>query len=125
MFDFNSDQVFSSMRQVMTASGALLLAVLPADLTNLAIGIVPIVVSVLWSLWRNTDNISDMIFSGTRQVLLAVGAFAVGKGWISNDMLQWIAGTGFAAISSMLSMWFYRNAPGPLLPGTTIVDEPQ
>lgn len=122
MFDFNSDQVFSVVRQILTAAGALMLAVLPPDLMNLTIGIVPIVASVTFSLWRNADNARDMLFSGIRQILLALGAFAAGKGWITNEMVQWISGMGFAAISSMLSMWFYRDAPGPLLPGTTIVD---
>lgn len=122
-YDFNSDQVFSMVRQTLTVLGAVLLATLPADLGNLVIALVPIVASVAWSLWRNTDNWRDMLFSGMRQAVLIVGAFAVGRGWVTDQMFQLMSGTVIAMLSSALSFWFYREAPGPLLPGTTIVDQ--
>lgn len=123
LFDFNSDQVFSYARQFLSVAGAMLLIVLPQDITNVVIALVPMAVSVIWSMWRNADNMLDMLFSFMRQAVLIVGALAVARGWVSDQWFQFIAGTGMAAVSSMLSMWFYRAAPGPELPGTTIVDE--
>lgn len=117
-----SDQTFSLMRQIMTVLGAVLLGSLEPNLQNLVIGIVPVVVSVAWSIWRNVDNLYDMVFAGMRQAVLIVGAFAVAKGWISDQQVQYLAGAVLAIISSVTSMWFYRKAPGPNLPGTTVVD---
>lgn len=121
-YDFNSDQVFSAVRQTLTVVGALLLATLPADLMLLILGLVPMAASVIWSIWRNADNWQDMLFSAMRQAVLIVGALAVGRGWITDQMFQLMSGTIVAFMSSALSFWFYRNAPGPILPGTTIVD---
>jgi hypothetical protein len=122
--NLNSDQVFSVARQIMTVFGAVVLGSLETNLQTLIIGVIPISISVIWSLWRNVDNGRDMVFSGMRQALLMVGAYAAARGWLSDQQVQYFAGAAFTLISSVMSFWFYRDAPGPLLPGTTIVDEP-
>ena len=121
MGNMNSDQVFSMVRQLMTVLSGILLGALEMNLQNLVVGLVPLVASVTWSLWRNLDNAYDMVFSGMRQAVLIVGAYAVAKGWISDSQVQYLAGTVFTVLSSVVSFWFYRDAPGPNLPGTTIV----
>lgn len=121
MGNMNSDQVFSMVRQLMTVLSGILLGALETNLQNLVVGLVPLVASVTWSLWRNLDNAYDMVFSGMRQAVLIVGAYAVAKGWISDSQVQYIAGTVFTVLSSVVSFWFYRDAPGPNLPGTTVV----
>lgn len=121
MGNMNSDQVFSMVRQLMTVLSGVLLGALETNLQNLVIGLVPLVASVTWSLWRNLDNAYDMVFSGMRQAVLIVGAYAVAKGWISDSQVQYLAGTVFTVLSSVLSFWFYRDAPGPNLPGSTVV----
>ena len=122
MGNMNSDQVFSMVRQLMTVLSGILLGTLETNLQNLVVGLVPLVASVTWSLWRNLDNAYDLVFSGMRQAVLVVGAYAVAKGWIADSQVQYLAGTVFTVLSSAISFWFYGNAPGPLLPGTTIVD---
>lgn len=121
MGNMNSDQVFSMVRQLMTVLSGILLGALEMNLQNLVVGLVPLVASVTWSLWRNLDNAYDMVFSGMRQAVLIVGAYAVAKGWISDSQVQYLAGTVFTVLSSVLSFWFYRDAPGPNLPGSTVV----
>lgn len=125
MSTMNSDQVFSMVRQMMTALSGVLLGSLEANLQNLVISLVPLAASVTWSLWRNLDNTYDLVFSAMRQAVLAVGAYAAAKGWLAASQVEYLAGAVFAVISSVMSFWFYRDAPGPLLPGTTITDDPE
>lgn len=53
---------------------------------------------------------ADQWYSVIRQVLLAVGAIAVFKGWVSNDTLTQIAGVIMSVVSSGLSMIFHSTS---------------
>jgi hypothetical protein len=49
--------------------------------------------------------------------------FASGRGWVSNETAQYLAGVVLFICTQTISQLFYRNAPGPALAGTTIVDQ--
>ena len=53
---------------------------------------------------------ADQWYSVIRQVLLAIGAVAVYKGWFSNDQLTTIVGAVATVVSSALSFIFHSNA---------------
>lgn len=118
----NTDQVFALVRGLLTVVGATYLTAWGKDYQDLFVGSVPIVVSVIWALWRNTDNKLDMLSSGLRQLIYIASGFAVGRGWITSETAQYLAGVVLYVCTQVISQMFYRNAPGPALPGTTIVD---
>jgi len=49
----------------------------------------------------NTEQITSII----RQVLLAVGGFVVGKGWVDNETMLQIAGALSVIIGSIWAIW--------------------
>lgn len=49
----------------------------------------------------NTDQITSII----RQILLAVGGFIVGKGWVDNETMMQIAGAVSVIIGSVWAIW--------------------
>ena len=49
----------------------------------------------------NTDQITSII----RQILLAVGGFVVGKGWVDNDTMIQIAGAVSVIAGSVWAIW--------------------
>lgn len=49
----------------------------------------------------NTDQITSII----RQVLLAVGGFVVGKGWVDNDTMIQLAGALSVIVGSIWAIW--------------------
>lgn len=120
----NSDQLFSLLRQILTALSAFAIAHgwYAEDVSQMILAGVPAAASFVWGLWANVDNAKDMVFSGMRNLLVAVGVFAAARGWITAETVQSLTGIMTAILSSVLSMWFYRNEPGPNLPGTTVVD---
>lgn len=48
---------------------------------------------------------SDQITSIIRQILLAVGGFVVGKGWVDNETMLQIAGALSVIIGSVWAIW--------------------
>jgi hypothetical protein len=121
----NGDQVFALVRGLLTIVGSTYLAAYGQDVQGLVVGIVPIAVSVIWALWRNVDNKLDMLSSGLRQIIYIASGFAVGKGWVTDQTAQYIAGVVLYVCTQVISQMFYRDAPGPILAGTTIVDPPK
>ena len=53
----------------------------------------------------NTDQITSII----RQILLAVGGFIVGKGWVDNETMMQIAGAVSVIIGSIWANWSRTN----------------
>jgi hypothetical protein len=52
---------------------------------------------------------SDQIVSIIRQILLAVGGFVVGKGWVDNDTMIQIAGALSVLVGSVWAIWSRTN----------------
>lgn len=48
---------------------------------------------------------SEQIASIVRQILLAVGGFVVGKGWVDNETMLAIAGALSVLIASIWALW--------------------
>lgn len=48
---------------------------------------------------------SEQITSIIRQILLAVGGFVVGKGWVDNETMLQIAGALSVIIGSVWAVW--------------------
>lgn len=48
---------------------------------------------------------SDQITSIVRQILLALGGFVVGKGWVDNETMVTIAGALSIIIASVWALW--------------------
>lgn len=118
----NTDQVFALMRGLMTLVGSTYIAAYGKDVESLFVGGIPIIVSVAWALWRNADNKFDMLSSGLRQLVYMAAGFASGRGWVSDQTAQYLAGVILFVCTQTVSQLFYRNAPGPALAGTTITD---
>lgn len=53
----------------------------------------------------NTDQITSII----RQILLAVGGFVVGKGWVDNETMLQIAGALSVILGSVWALWTRTN----------------
>ena len=49
----------------------------------------------------NTDQITSIV----RQILLAVGGFVVGKGWVDNETMMQIAGALSVIVGSVWALW--------------------
>jgi hypothetical protein len=52
---------------------------------------------------------SEQIASFVRQILLAVGGFVVGKGWVDNETMIQIAGALSVLIGSVWAFWSRTN----------------
>lgn len=49
----------------------------------------------------NTEQITSIV----RQILLAVGGFVVGKGWVDNETMMQIAGALSVIVGSVWALW--------------------
>lgn len=72
--------------------------------------------------WMNSGSVTDLATSALRKVLTIALTFATARGWISGDIATTIAGMAATTLPVIWSAVFYGKAPGPSLPGTTIVD---
>lgn len=124
--NMNRDQAFSTLNHMIAIAGALLATNggLAEDTQQLIIGFVAAAGSLGLSAWFNVDNLADVATSTFRKVIMLGGTYAVGHGWVSNSTMEILAGILLMGATYAWSMFFYRNEPGPNLPGTTIVDPP-
>lgn len=126
MFNFlnrlNRDQVFALTNHFIGIAGIFLATSggLSADMQQVILGATASVLSAIVSVWFNYGNLLDQVTSATRKVLMAIGSYAAAKGAISGDQVAAWTGPVMMAATMFWSMFFYRTAPGPDLPGTTI-----
>jgi hypothetical protein len=118
----NRDQVFSLTNHVIGIMGTLLAAngSMTADMQQQILGLLTVISSTVISVWFNHGNILDQITSATRKVLVIIGTYAAAQGWITGDQVQAWSGPIMVAATLFWSQFFYRDEPGPDLPGTTI-----
>lgn len=86
-------------------------------------GIVMAVVSFGIAFWQNSAGTTlDLVQSFLRRILTIILAFAATRGWLSGDVGSAVV-NGFGTLFPIIwSVIFNRSAPGPSLPGTTVVD---
>lgn len=121
----NGDQVLSLGNYALAGLGAALAGWgLGANETHLATGMFAIVMSFGIAIWMNGENLFDVVTSLMRRCLMVLGIFGVAKGWISETTAVTMVNSAMALLPVVWAMWFYRDEPGPNLPGTTIVDVP-
>ena len=119
----NIDQVMSLGNHAVGVLAAVLMAWgIGTDITNLVTGVFLAAFSFAVGVWMNGDNLFDSVQSIMRKVLAMVLAFAAVRGWIREDWIPAITTTLATSLPIIWSMLFYRDAPGPNFPGTTIVD---
>lgn len=53
----------------------------------------------------NTEQVTSIV----RQILLAVGGFVVGKGWVDNETMMQIAGALSVVLASLWALWTRRD----------------
>jgi hypothetical protein len=118
----NRDQVFSLTNHVIGIMGTLLAAngSMSDDLQQQILGALTAVASTGISVWFNYGNLLDQVSSATRKVLVIIGTYAAAQGWITGDQVQAWSGPIMVAATLFWSQFFYRDEPGPDLPGTTI-----
>ena len=121
----NGDQMLSLGNYLLAGLGALLMHWgVQGDELNLAQGLFAIVMSIGLGVWMNAGNTYDIVMSVARRTLMILGVYGVAKGWVSQDTALTIVNAVIGFLPVALSMWFYRDAPGPNLAGTTVVDAP-
>lgn len=122
MFKFNRDQAFSLTNHLIGIVGVFLATngALTDDMVQQIMGVLTSIASTGISVWFNSGNVLDQVTSATRKVLVAIGTYAAAKGWISGDQVAAWTGPILMAATIFWSQFFYRDAPGPDLPGTTI-----
>jgi len=118
----NMDQMVSLGNHLLGFVAALLLSWgVAGDLVDLATGVFATIITVSVSIWMNADNAFDAVQSVMRKCLMMVGVFAAGRGWVSAETGTMLVGTIMGLLPVAWSMLFYRDAPGPNFPGTTVV----
>lgn len=122
MFKFNRDQAFSLTNHLIGIVGVFLATngAITDDMVQQIMGVLTSIASTGISVWFNSGNVLDQVTSATRKVLVAIGTYAAAKGWISGDQVAAWTGPILMAATIFWSQFFYRDAPGPDLPGTTI-----
>ena len=122
MFKFNRDQVFSLTNHLIGIVGVFLATngALTDDMVQQIMGVLTAIASTGISVWFNSGNVLDQVTSATRKVLVAIGTYAAAKGWVSGDQVAAWTGPILMAATIFWSQFFYRDAPGPDLPGTAI-----
>lgn len=123
----NSDQAFSFLNTVLTVLGTLLATngALSNDMQQLVMGAVTTLATFAVAWWFNAGNIADQATSALRKLLVVFGTYATARGWVTAEQVQSWSGPVMTVAAMVWSWWFYRDDPGPNLPGTTIVDEPK
>lgn len=122
----SSDVLLSLSNHVFAAVAAFLLAKgwdnSTIDMLN---GFLMIGVSAVISLLLNHDGTTgDIIQSLLRKAMVVGLTFAAARNWISGDTSTAILTAAGNILPVVWSMVFYRGAPGPNLPGATILDKP-
>ena len=122
----NRDQAFSLLNHMIAIAGTMLATQggLADDTQMLVVGILATVGSLGLSMWFNVDNLADMATSSFRKLIMIGGTYATARGYIDAEMMAKIAGPLLMGAMLVWSQFFYRDAPGPNLAGTTIVDPP-
>lgn len=122
----NRDQAFSLLNHAIGAAGMLLATsgAFALDTQQLIIGIMACVGSLALSAWFNVDNLADLATSTFRKLIMLGGTYAVAHGIVDKQTMSVIAGFILQVATLAWAMFFYRDAPGPNLAGTTIVDPP-
>lgn len=119
----NIDQVMSFGNHLVGILAAIMLSFgVSGDIANLATGVFLAAFSFAVGVWMNGDNALDALQSAMRKALAMVLAFSASRGWLSAEYTPAILNTVATILPIVWSMLFYRNAPGPNFPGTTIVD---
>lgn len=120
----NIDQVMSLGNHAVGILAAVMLSFgVAGDVSDLATGVFLAVFSFVVGIWMNGDNVLDALQSTMRKALAMVLAFAAARGWLSAEYTEAILNTVGTIIPIVWSLLFYRSAPGPNFPGTTIVDK--
>lgn len=120
---FNIDQVMSLGNHAVGILAAVMLSFgIAGDVADLATGVFLAVFSFAVGIWMNGDNVLDALQSTMRKALTMVLAFAAARGWLSAEYTEAILNTVATVLPIVWSMLFYRSAPGPNFPGTTVVD---
>lgn len=122
----NRDQAFSLLNHLIGAAGAVLATsgAFSEDTQMLIIGMLAGTGSLILSVWFNVENLADVATSTFRKLIMLGGTYAVAHGAISEHGMEIIAGVLLQGATLAWSMFFYRDAPGPNLLGTTVVDPP-
>lgn len=118
----NSDQAFSLLNNAIAMVGTVLATngALSADVQQIIIGVVTTVGSFALAWWLNDGNILDQAHSAFRKLLFVFGTFATTRGWVTAEQVQAWSGPVLAIATVVWGQWFYRDAPGPNLIGTTV-----
>lgn len=119
---FNRDQAFSLTNHVIGIVGTLLAAngAMSEDIQQQILGALTAIASTGISIWFNAGNVLDQVSSATRKVLVIIGTYGTARGWITGDQVQAWSGPVMVAATLFWSQFFYRDEPGPDLPGTTV-----
>lgn len=122
LLKMNRDQAFSLLNHAIAAAGMLLATngALAQDTQQLIIGIFASVGSLALSVWFNVDNLADIATSTFRKLIMLGGTYAVAHGAIDKQTMSILAGMILQGATIIWSMFFYRDAPGPNLLGTTV-----
>lgn len=124
--NMNGDQLLSLGNYALAALGALLMAWgVAGDELKLAQGTFAALASLAVAIWMNVGNLYDLILSVGRRLVMIVFAYATAKGWLTESVAATAVNFAGMILPVLLSQWFYRDKPGPNLPGTTIIDPPK
>lgn len=122
----NRDQAFSLLNHLIGAAGSLLATsgAFADDTQMLIIGMLAGTGSLILSVWFNVENLADVATSTFRKLIMLGGTYAVARGAISQSAMEVLAGIMLQGATIAWALFFYRDAPGPNLIGTTVVDAP-
>ena len=122
----NKDQLLMLGNYALAGLGALLASWgTGADESKAIEGVIAIAMSFGLAAWMNLGGTwLDVGLSFARRLVFVLGAYGVAKGWVSETLANQIVQGLLALLPMALSFWHYSYAPGPDLPGTTIVDPP-
>lgn len=123
LFGINSDQWFSLGTSLLAFVGTVLAAHgVGSDVINVATGVLAVVIATGLSIWQNLGSWPDIAAAAVRKLLLVIGAFAVARGWLTNEQVAEYSGIAMTGLTMLWSMLHYSSAAGPNLVGTTILD---
>ena len=120
----NSDVILSVANHILAFAAAWLIGQgWDTGTLDFVQGCAMAVISFAISWWQNSEGtVLDMVQSMLRRIMTLFSGFAVQRGWLTSETMAVLMQAAPALFAMLWSVAFNRSAPGPSLPGTTVID---
>lgn len=118
---FTSDQIGALVRNLFMPLIAYLIAkgLIPAEGWDAFLAGAVTFITFAWGWWvkRDPDTLmtKEQLLAMIRNLSAPLAAFAIGKGWLTSESVEWIVAGASSIFFAIWSIWSKQTAPRALL----------